>query len=105
MTQLNDRAGPFARGVVGAPWQSVVEELQPSAPAAVRLHVQALLHAFREAGWHDLGLCHAREARTKRHCYASPDFVGSKSDARRVVDLPPASANEILDRIKKAPAP
>jgi len=100
MTQLNDRAGPFARGVVGAPWQSVVEELQPSAPAAVRLHVQALLHAFREAGWHDLGLCHAREARTKRHCYAAPDFVGSKSDARRVVDLPAPSAAEIIARVR-----
>ena len=98
--QLTYRVGVFARGVVGGPWQSLCETLQLQAPAGVRIFTQALLHAFREAGWHDLGMLHTRELKTKKHVYAAPDWLGTKSDARRLVDEPPPSAADIIARVK-----
>lgn len=98
--QMTLRLGPFARGVAGAPWQTLCERLQVSAPVGVRIVVPAMFHAFREAGWRDLGRIYAPELQTKKHAFAAPDWVGSKSEARRIIEMPEASAAEIIARVK-----
>jgi len=98
--QMQGRYGPFGRGVVGAPWQSLCERLSVSAPAGVKLVVPALFHAFREAGWRDLGRIYSAEYQTKKHAFAAPDWQGSKSEARRLIELPEPSAAEIIARVK-----
>lgn len=99
--QMQGRHGPFGRGVVGAPWQSLCERLSVSAPAGVKLVVPALFHAFREAGWRDLGRIYSTDIQTKTHAFAAPDYTGTKSEARRLISLPEPSAAEILARIKE----
>ena len=98
--QMTLRLGPFARGVAGAPWQTLCERLQVTAPVGVRIVVPALFHAFREAGWRDLGRIYAPELQTKKHAFAAPDWTGSKSEARRIIEMPEASAAEIIARVK-----
>lgn len=98
--QMQGRLGPFARGVVGAPWQSLCERLSVSAPNGVKLVVPALFHAFREAGWRDLGRIYSLEFQTKTHAFAAPDWDGTKSEARRIIAMPEASAAEIIARVK-----
>ena len=62
--------------------QAVVDRLQNQAPEHIRVTNQALQHALAEAGWTDLGLCASRTNPGKRHIWASPEFRGSKSEAR-----------------------
>jgi hypothetical protein len=98
--QMTHRVGLFARGVVGGPWQGFLEGLQARAPAHIKLVVPALLHAFREAGWEDMGRVYSVEHPTKKHVFRAPDWTGSKSEARRLVDLPEPSAADIIARVK-----
>jgi hypothetical protein len=62
--------------------------------------VPALLHAFREAGWIDMGRVYSAELPTKRHAFSAPDWTGSKSDARRIAEMPPPSAADIIARVR-----
>jgi hypothetical protein len=98
--QMTHRVGLFARGVVGGPWQGFLEGLQARAPAHIKLVVPALLHAFREAGWEDMGRVYSVEHPTKKHVFRAPDWTGSKSEARRLVDLPEPTAADIIARVK-----
>lgn len=86
--QAEGRLGEFARGVVCGPWQGLCDRLQGIAPASARIVPAALLHALSEAGWGDLGLCHSKAYRTKKHIWVAPDWQGSKSDAREAVEAP-----------------
>jgi hypothetical protein len=54
---------------------------------------QALLHAFKEAGWVDLGRVASSDYPSKKHLYCAPDMAGgNKSNLRRLVeDVPPAA--------------
>ena len=86
MEQIESRSVDFARGVVAGPWQSVCDRLQGSAPPGCRIVPAAVLHALTEAGWTDLGMCHSRVHSRKRHLFASPDWRGSKTEARDLVE-------------------
>lgn len=80
---LRGRLGEFASGVLGGPWQSVCDRLTGVAPSGMKLPVAALLHAFREAGWVDMGLLKSRAHTTKKHVFCAPDMVNrSKSELR-----------------------
>ena len=80
---MRARAGEFAGGVLGGPWQSVCDRLTGVAPPGMKLPVAALLHAFREAGWVDMGLLKSRAHTTKKHVFCAPDMVNrSKSELR-----------------------
>ena len=80
---MRARMGEFAPGVLGGPWQSVCDRLTGVAPAGMKLPVAALLHAFREAGWVDMGLLKSRAHTTKKHVFCAPDMVNrSKSELR-----------------------
>jgi hypothetical protein len=98
--QATYRLGPFARGVVGGPWQGLCDTLQALAPGHLKIVVPALFHGLREAGWIDMGRVYSVDHPTKRHAYRAPDWTGSKSDARRLLELPSPSSAEIIARVK-----
>jgi hypothetical protein len=86
---MRSRLGEFAPGVLGGPWQSVCDRLTGQAPPGMKLPVAALLHAFREAGWVDMGLLKSRAFSTKKHIYCAPDMVNrSKSELRDAIQAP-----------------
>ena len=86
------KIGEFAKGVIGSPFHAVCDRLAGAAPAGVKVPQQALLHAFKEAGWVDCGRLKSRDYDTKKHIYCAPDMVDKpKSELRRLVEeAPPA---------------
>ena len=99
---MRSRIGEFAAGVLGGPWQSVCDRLTGQAPTGMKLPVAALLHAFREAGWVDMGLLKSRAHTTKKHIYAAPDMVNrGKSELRDMVQSMPESKIASLVRLVK----
>jgi hypothetical protein len=89
---MRNKIGEFAKGVVGSPFHSLCDRVAGSAPTGVKIPQAALLHAFKEAGWVDMGRLKSRDYDTKKHVYCAPDLVDmDKSTLRRMVeDLPPA---------------
>ena len=86
---MNERKLDFARGVVCGPWHGLCDRLSGTAPSGVKLHVNALLHAFREAGWVDKGRINSREYPSNKHVFCRPDRADlSKSDLRRIAESP-----------------
>ena len=94
--QIEQRSSEFARGLVAGPWQAVCDRLQGMAPPNCRIVPPAVLHALREAGWNDLGLCHSRNFKNKRHIFAHPGYVGLKSDARDAVEVTSTSTLRVV---------
>ena len=92
------KVGEFAKGVIGSPFHAVCDRLAGSAPAGVKVPQQALLHAFKEAGWVDLGRVASADYPSKKHLYCAPDMAnGNKSNLRRLVEESPPSG---LVRVK-----
>jgi hypothetical protein len=92
------KVGEFSRGVIGSPFHAVCDRLAGSAPAGVKVPQQALLHAFKEAGWVDCGRLKSRDYDTKKHIYCAPDMADRpKSELRRLVEDAPSAA---LVRVK-----
>jgi hypothetical protein len=92
------KVGEFSRGVIGSPFHAVCDRLAGSAPAGVKVPQQALLHAFKEAGWVDCGRLKSRDYDTKKHIYCAPDMADRpKSELRRMVEDAPSAA---LVRVK-----
>jgi hypothetical protein len=83
---MRHRSGEFAAGAVGGPWQALCDRLTGQAPQGMKMPVAALMHAFREAGWVDMGLLKSRSNATKKHIYAAPDMINkSRSELRDLV--------------------
>jgi len=93
--RIEKRIEEFRLGLISGPWQPLVDRLQNQAPAHIRLNLQALQHAMAEAGWRDLGMCKSRNHQTARHIWASPDWRGSKSDARDATETHIASRPDV----------
>jgi hypothetical protein len=87
---MRSRIGEFSRGVVGAPWHALCDRLQGTAQGSVKVVQPALLHAFKEAGWVDMGRLASREYGTKKHIFCAPEMAGTaKSELRRMVEVAP----------------
>ena len=92
------KVGEFSKGVIGSPFHAVCDRLSGAAPAGVKVPQQALLHAFKEAGWVDCGRLKSRDYDTKKHIYCAPDMADRpKSELRRLVEDAPSAA---LVRVK-----
>jgi hypothetical protein len=92
------KVGEFSKGVIGSPFHAVCDRLAGSAPAGVKVPQQALLHAFKEAGWVDCGRLKSRDYDTKKHIFCAPDMADRpKSELRRLVEDVPQSG---LMRVK-----
>lgn len=80
--RIQRRSEEFRAPVVCGPWSRLVERLQEQAPPQVRITIQSLTLALAEAGWKDFGMCKSRAHQSAAHCFASPEFHGTKSEAR-----------------------
>ena len=80
--RIQRRTEEFRAPVVCGPWGRLVERLQEQAPPQVRVSIQSLTLALSEAGWRDFGMCKSRAHQTAAHCFAAPEFQGTKSEAR-----------------------
>ena len=88
---MRSRLGEFASGVAGAPWHALCDRLQGQAPAGMKIVQGALLHAFKEAGWTDMGRLASRTHSTKKHIFCAPDMQHlGKTEMRDMVENPPA---------------
>lgn len=87
---MRDKRGEFALGAIKAPWQALVDRLQPLMPIGSKASVHALFHALREAGWIDLGRVKATPNGSKVHLYAAPDTLesvgGNRAEIKRMLD-------------------
>ena len=87
---MRSRIGEFSRGVVGAPWHALCDRLQGTAQGSVKVVQPALLHAFKEAGWVDMGRLKSRRFDNKKHIFCAPEMAGvSRSELRDMVEDPP----------------
>ena len=87
---MRGRIGEFSAGVAGAPWHALCDRIQGQAPLGTKLVQGALLHAFKEAGWVDMGRLASRAHGTKKHIYCAPDMQHlAKSEMRDMVENPP----------------
>jgi hypothetical protein len=94
--RIEKKALEFRHGFACGPWQAVVDRLQDHAPQNVRLNVPALLHALSECGWVDVGLVKTKRYGTRRHIWLSPDWRGTKTEARDAAEtLHTASVHEL----------
>ena len=80
--RIQRRSEEFRAPVVCGPWSRLVERLQEQAPPQVRVSIQSLTLALAEAGWKDFGMCKSRAHQSAAHCFVSPEFHGTKSEAR-----------------------
>ena len=84
------RVGPFAPGVVSGPFHRLCDAMitQGLVPPGVKVPQAALLHAFKEAKWVDMGRLASSEYQTKKHTFAAPAMATrSKSELRRIVEV------------------
>lgn len=94
---MRGRVGEFAAGVAGAPWHALCDRLQGQAPAGMKIVQGALLHAFKEAGWTDMGRLASRAHGTKKHIFCAPEMADRpKSELRDMVESPPASLMRLV---------
>jgi len=85
---MRRRAGEFSRGVCGGPFYGLCDRLQGMAPGGVKVVQAALLHAFKEAGWIDMGRIKSRDFETKKHVFCAPELGEySRSDLRRMIEV------------------
>ena len=98
--QIERRAGEFARGYVSSRWSMLLDRLQGSAPATIKLNKHALFHALKEAGWISRGRIHSAEFPTKVDVWCAEEFKDTpKSDLRRLVE--PAQAAGVVTTFRR----
>ena len=94
---MRSRIGEFAAGVVGAPWHALCDRIQGQAPTGTKLVQGALLHAFKEAGWVDMGRLASRAHGTKKHVFCAPEMADRpKSELRDMVESPPTALMRLV---------
>lgn len=97
---IEARTGDFAKGVVGAPLQALLDRLSGGAPIGVKLNMPALTHALAEAGWIDVGRLKSRLHDTKKQIYCAPRLLDfTKSELRDMVE-PDMVVVSPLQRVK-----
>ncbi len=91
---MRQRAGLFADGVIGGPFHRICDLLGPFLPVGIKVPPAALLHAFKEAGWIDMGRLNSKEHMNKKHIFAAPEVIQKygKSDLRRMAEVLPNSS-------------
>lgn len=85
---IRERSEEFALGIVGSPFNPIVERLAVFAPHGTKITQSTLLHGFKEGGWKDCGWVKSSEYPSKKHVFGHPDVVEnkSKSELRKMVE-------------------
>ena len=82
------KEGPFVRGIVGAPWTPLIQEICRGTAKPIRR--EALFAALEAAGWRDLGRLHSAEHQSPKHAWAAPDMADKpKGILRALLEGPP----------------
>jgi hypothetical protein len=104
MGRIQAREAPFSRGVVGAPFYAVCNDISAYAPGGLKIVQPALLHALKEAGWQDMGRIASARHATKKACWAAPWLLASgatKSQLRDLLeDVPGAPPVNVVNLVK-----
>jgi hypothetical protein len=75
---------PFDVDVIGGPWHKILDTVNAPLNGSTRVVQPALLHALKEAGWIDKGLCYSTDFPSRKHCFVKPQLADwSRSDIRR----------------------
>jgi len=101
---IRGREGPFALGVITAPFHVLCADLTLRAGLAPgqRIPAAALHHALLECQWLDCGRVTSAEYSTRRHVYCAPELIhATKSELRRLVEAPVSSPLSDALRIVK----
>ena len=102
---IKSRTGDFARGAIGSPLHPICDRIADlMGMGRNKVPQSALLHALKEAGWIDCGRLGAADTSNKKRVFASPDAVRSfsKSELRRMIELPPEPKAVVLDMKRSA---
>jgi len=92
---IQSRKGEFALGVIGSPFQALVDRLSGGAPCKITL--AALNHALAEAGWFDVGRVKSRANDTKKQIFAAPDMMQkSRSEMRDMLETAPMPTLQLV---------
>ena len=102
---IRNRQGEFGRGVIGSPLHPVCDRIADilNMPRN-KVPQSALLHALKEAGWKDMGRLGAAGFDSKKRVFASKEAIKqhTKSDLRRMIELPPEPKAVVLDMKRSA---
>lgn len=86
---VRGRVGPFARGVVGAPWTQVIAALSTGTSSS-KVSRETIFVAMRESGWVDKGRLTSREHPAPKHIWACAEMSElPPSQLRNMVEGPP----------------
>lgn len=86
---VRGRVGPFARGVVGAPWTHLIAALS-TGTASSKISRESVFVALRESGWVDKGRLTSREHPAPKHIWACAEMAElPPTQLRNMVEGPP----------------
>jgi hypothetical protein len=104
MGRIQAREAPFSKGVVGAPFYAVCNDVSAYAPGGLKIVQPALLHALKESGWQDMGRIASARHATKKACWAAPWLLAAgatKSQLRDLLeDAPEAPPVNVVNLVK-----
>jgi hypothetical protein len=88
---VQNREGPFSRGVVASPWVDVITACGGATKATTREMRETLFRAMSAAGWVDKGRCTSRHHATPRSIWCAPEFADKRqTEVRTMIEQPPA---------------
>ena len=94
---IEKREAPFNVDILAGPWHEVIRQIAQSAPDTMKMKLvqPALLHALKETGWVDKGLCLSTTHKSKRHIFVRPELADvTKSKLRDAVE--PGGADNVV---------
>jgi hypothetical protein len=94
---IEKREAPFNTDIIAGPWHSIIKVISDAIPVNSHLKIvqPALLHALKETGWVDKGLCLSTTHKSKRHIFVRPELADlPKSHLRDMVE--PGGADNVV---------
>ena len=94
---IEKREAPFNTDVIAGPWHNIIKIISDAIPVNSHLKIvqPALLHALKETGWVDKGLCLSTTHKSKRHIFVRPELADlPKSHLRDMVE--PGGADNVV---------
>jgi hypothetical protein len=94
---IEKREAPFNTDIIAGPWHNIIKVISDAIPVNSHLKIvqPALLHALKETGWVDKGLCLSTTNKSKRHIFVRPELAGlPKGQLRDMVE--PGGADNVV---------
>jgi hypothetical protein len=94
---IEKREAPFNTDIIAGPWHNIIKIISDAIPVNSHLKIvqPALLHALKETGWVDKGLCLSTTNKSKRHIFVRPELADlPKSHLRDMVE--PGGADNVV---------